>query len=496
MGELESVSRGRELNRYQVLGRAVKAYQTGDPLQRIAADAGIRSYEMLCLLSTRVADQSEQVRLQALRKRCSATTDVLRNCKERIQQLLNAGIERPNIPKILVALGATLDIDIACELLKNADLLKDPNRSPRPSFVVDIMWLRYVTGYHRGLEPDYELALGKVPLPAIHDFRMILSEQLSRQQVAQVIALVETTGDAIAGGDDTGISFSEYEQARAAIIRETGVDRRPLSPPPAELIRERTEGRSWHLALESVGMRFPPVRGEFSTADYEDASHSYRSTFSVFGSPKEVASYDSWMIAELAAGRERPSAVAIRRYFGTWESVISAYVPLDQDESAGLVDLHRQGNDEDKRWARAGELINRVLSTMPWNSFLSIQYGDGIEGQPQPYAQVTPGPDGAWCEIVSEEFLQPDDWPIYPEFLLQHRWSKPDADIPNWYKEAVLLEDAGHIVLEGLRNGRSCHDANQLRWHTGSFPSGSNPDGCVTVDNVLDGAVQTLRNAG
>jgi hypothetical protein len=474
----------------------VKAYQAGDPLQRIAADAGMRAYDMLRLLSTRVADQSEHQRSKTLRRRCSETAKVLRKDAHRIVQLFDAGIESPDIPKILAALGATIDVDIAAELLKNPDLLLDPVGLRRPFMVTDMMWLRYVTGYRRGIEPNYVLALGKVPLPEIHSFRMILSEALSRQQIGQIIALIETTAEAIDAGDDEGISFSEYQETREAIIRRSSGEGNPISPPPADMIRDRTTGRSWHVALESVGMKFPAVRGGFSAADYEDASQAYRATEGRFGSPKDVDSYDSWMIAEVAMGRDRPSAVAIGRHFGAWESVIGACVPLEEDELRGIVSHLRTEAAANYAWAQAAELISKVLRTMPWNSFLSIQYGDGADGRPQPYAQITPGPDGAWCEIVSEQFLQPEDWPIYPEHLLEHGWSKPDAEIPNWYKEAVPLDDAGHVTLEGLREGRSCYEADELRWHTGSFPSGTDPDGGVTVDDVLKGSVQTLRNAG
>ncbi|MFJ5861805.1 TY-Chap domain-containing protein [Pseudarthrobacter sp. NPDC092439] len=416
----------------------------------------MRDYDMLRLLSTRVADQSEQQRSEALRRRCSETAAVLRENSHRILQLLDAGIESSDIPKILVALGATFDVDIAVELLKSPVMLKDPGR-PSPFFVTDMMWLRYVTGCHREIEADHQLALGKIPMPNIQEFRMILTEQLSRRQIAQVIAVIETIAEAISNGDDEGISYSEYEKARKAIVLEAGRERHQLLPPPAELIRDRTTGRSWHVALESVGMKFPAVRGGFSAADFADASHSYRATEGLFGSPKDVASYDSWMIAEVAMNRDRPSAVAIGRHFGAWESVIGAYVPLEEDELRGIVNHLRADAAADYAWARAAELISEVLRTMPWNSFLSIQYGDGALGGPQPYAQITPGPDGAWCEIVSEDFLAPDDWPIHPEFLLEHRWSEPDSDTPNWYREGVFLEDAGHLVLEGLRSGRSCH---------------------------------------
>lgn len=99
------------------------------------------------------------------------------------------------------------------------------------------------------------------------------------------------------------------------------------------------------------------------------------------------------------------------------------------------------------------------------------------------------------CEIVSEEFLPSDKWPIFPENLADRGWSAPDAEVPNWHKVRVPHKDAGHTILEGLRHGRSCRDATELRWHTGQFLGGPEPDGGVTLADVLDGAVQTLRNA-
>jgi hypothetical protein len=496
LGEQEASAHRRQVDRQLVVGRAVKAYRDGDPLQRIAADAGMRSYEMLRLLSTRVSDRSEQQRFQSLRQRCAATTEVLRACEERIHQLLSAGIDSSDVPKVLVALGATMNIDIAVELLKSADILKDPDRGPTPFFVTDMMWLRYVTGYHRGIEPDYQLALGKIPLPNIQEFRMILAEQISRMQIAQVIALIETTAEAIRSGDDAGISYSEYEKAREAIILKSGDERRPLLPPPAELIRDRAAGRSWHVALESVGMRFPSVQGGFSVADYVDASRAYGATQCRFGSPKDVASYDSWMIAEIAMGRDRPSVVAIRRHFGTWESVIGAVMPPEvEDEFDGIVNHYRIQNSLEERWARAGELVGDVLAIMPWNSFLSIDYGDETDGPHRPYAQASPSADGVWCEIVSGEFLPADQWPISAEYLEGNGWSAPDDEVPNWHKQGIPPVEAGHQILEGLRYGRRCEDATKVRWHSADFPGGPGPDGGVILDDSPSGVVQTLRNA-
>lgn len=45
--------------------------------------------------------------------------------EERIWQLLDAGIEGKDIPKVLVALGVLLDVEIATDLLRSPDIFMD-----------------------------------------------------------------------------------------------------------------------------------------------------------------------------------------------------------------------------------------------------------------------------------------------------------------------------------------------------------------------------------
>ena len=96
---------------------------------------------------------------------------------------------------------------------------------------------------------------------------------------------------------------------------------------------------------------------------------------------------------------------------------------------------------------------------------------------------------------MSEQFLPAEHWPISASYLTGNGWSAPDNDFPNWHKDGIPHIEAGHQILEGLRFGRDCHDASKLRWHTGEFPTGPGPDGGVTLDDALNGIVQTLSNA-
>ena len=462
---------------------------------------------MLILLGSRVADRAEQQRSRAIRDRCSATGAALYQERERFEQLHGAGIRLPDIPKILAALGAPVDVDIAAEMLRSPRMFKEIlHRVLQQQGVVeagnaptaDVLSLLYVTGLHRGVRPDYELALGMMSVSSFAALRELLGTRHSYQKTAEILAVIEVTSQAIRAGDVAGISFTEYDEKAEAISAELEDVQTHMGvswPVTGWEIREQLGRGFWNAALDAAGLQPPPAGNRFSATDFAEAASGFRNAYGDFGSPKEVSSYDSWVIAESAAGRERPSAVAIRRHFGTWESVIGAVMPPEiEDEFDGIVDMFKAESALEAGWARAGELISDVLASMPLGSFLSIQYAYDADNL-TPYAQAVPDADGVWFEIVSEKYLPTDQWPLNADCLTWNGWSAPDKDFPNWYKDGIPHIEAGHQILEGLRYGRSCDDASKLRWHTGDFPTEPGPDGGVTLDDALNGIVQTLRNA-
>ncbi|MEV5053666.1 TY-Chap domain-containing protein [Arthrobacter sp. LAR12-1-1.1] len=498
-----------EANPRHAIGPAMASFLAGDPLRSIAAAANMSSYGMLRLLGSRVADRAEKTRSKAIRDRCIATGAALYQERERFEQLMRAGIDLPDIPRVLTALGAPVDVDIAVEMLRSTRMFKEILHRvlqqngvievARSEPTVDLLSLLYVTGLHRGVDPDYELALGMMPVSSFSSLRELLGTRRPYQETAEILAVIEATSQAIRAGDVAGISISEYDEIAEAISRELKIAEIHPGvswPAPGDELRRHMGQGSWDAALDAAGLNLFSGRGRFSNVDFVEAARGFRNDYDDFGSPKEVSSYDSWVIAETAAGRERPSAIAIRRHFGTWESVIGAVMPAEiEDEYDGIVNHIRAENDVQTAWAKAGELISEVLANMPWNSFLSIQYADVDAEELTPYAQAVPSADGVWFEIVSAQFLPAENWPISASYLTGHGWSAPDNDFPNWYKDRIPHIEAGHQILEGLRYGRGCHDANQLRWHTGEFPTGPGPDGGVTLDDALNGIVQTLSNA-
>ena len=130
---------------------------------------------------------------------------------------MGAGIDLPDIPKVLAALGAPVDVDIAVEMLRSTRMFKEIlHRVLQQNGVIEVSWsapttdvlsLLYVTGLHRGVKPDYELALGMMPVSSFAALRELLGTRHPYQETAEILAVIEATSQAIRAGDVAGISY-------------------------------------------------------------------------------------------------------------------------------------------------------------------------------------------------------------------------------------------------------------------------------------------------
>ncbi len=135
----------------------------------------------------------------------------------------------------------------------------------------------------------------------------------------------------------------------------------------------------------------------------------------------------------------------------------------EQDVVAG-------GNSEDLLWADAVQALTDELVWLKDDDFLSVAYGDGTRQNCAPYAQATPHESGLALELVSEEFLSAKVWPLNSGFLIAAGWKAPSDENPNWHMVNVPREAAAKKLLDGLRLGRECRNAELLRWHLAVFP--------------------------
>ncbi|CAI3799441.1 helicase associated domain-containing protein [Pseudarthrobacter sp. MM222] len=121
-------------------------------------------------------------------------------------------------------------------------------------------------------------------------------------------------------------------------------------------------------------------------------------------------------------------------------------------------------------WADAVESLTDELLWLKDDDFLSVEYGYGTGEDCAPYAQATPRKSGLSLELVSEEFLSAEAWPLNAHFLVSAGWEAPTGENPNWHITDVPRESAAKKLLDGLRIGRECRDARLLRWHLAIFP--------------------------
>ncbi|WP_426940062.1 RNase H family protein [Pseudarthrobacter sp. S6] len=75
-----------------VIAQVINGFLAGDPIWSIAKATNMSSWEVMGVLSTRIAERGENQRFKALQHRCSVAAEVLYQNGERIWQLLDAGL--------------------------------------------------------------------------------------------------------------------------------------------------------------------------------------------------------------------------------------------------------------------------------------------------------------------------------------------------------------------------------------------------------------------
>lgn len=487
-----------------------EAYRRGDPLETIASAHGVVAGDIFDVIADEPGDELERAR--GVRRRAAQALRALWTNVDIITRLDDSGIALSDTPKVVGALGNDIDVDVAVAILQFWGIPDEAPEVPSPKRLNDKLSLLYVVGKHHGMDPDYQLTVAKMPLDAVAAFREFVKPEITYTRLAEILAVAETTALAIRAKTITTLTYSEYNEGAQGISHRLGrisSDENDPWPVPIATLVNRYGGGSWHGALDTIGLKVGTPDGRFGTTEHQDALDAFLDECEMCGYSMDEETYDFWVYSQAGMLIERPSAIEIIRYFGaSWDELIeqtfggdATQIPVMPVQSKflqhalrGEQELDVDGNVDDD-WHRAGNLISDLLARMPWNSFLRVEYAGTKSNGVSPYAQATPSADGVWCEVVSEEFLPAADWPINQEFLARNHWSEPDSDFPNWWKSQVSPHDAGHQIVAALRLGRLCPDVTEFRWSTGEFPPGPGPDGGVTLDEALNGAVQTLRNA-
>lgn len=494
----------------------VKSYREGDPLWVIAAAVGATVESLCSLLTQAVRDEDELARMQTTRARAAGAMSVLDEQSHLVWRLMESGFSTVEIPTVLGALATGTASDSA---ITNAVLqylrLQDPRicrdmpppETPRRS---DTLSLLYVLGKHHSIEPDYQLALGQIAPGDLAEIQQLSKAGCPPRRLAEILAVVETTKLAIRARVITSSPVTEYAATAgpiARLLRGHIFEESASWPAPASDLVRRLGGGFWDQALATVGLKMVRTVDRFQQDDFPLAVDDFTEERSGRGLSPSLENYDRWVIAEIALGRDRPSALELMDHYGGWGAALRKALVrrsnVQTDGHASAMSLHDDGAlfvvpdpAHEEAWVRAGEYICELLARIPRRRSLVIEYAATANGAFQQYAQAGRAEAGVWCEIFPNEFLSGEFSDTDEDHLDCEGWTPPNDASSSWRREEMFFEDAGHLILDGLRYGRQCPDPWLLRWSTRQPINGQGRNNGVTIEDALAGDVQSLRNAG
>ncbi|NHW47130.1 hypothetical protein HAV21_09530 [Paenarthrobacter sp. MSM-2-10-13] len=401
--------------------------------------------------------------------RSQKTANLLAEQRKTIQKLLNARIHHSEIPKVLGALGTPVDTEIAVALLCNKRWLANYSERTTPAgpiAVLDRFNLLYIAGVHLRVEPDYKAALANMAPSDIQEIRDNLGSFLSSTRVAEILAIVEATTLRIQSAKVNGPSMTAYGDALQSLASPD--EHSAMWPDFARNLRRRVGKGSWEQTLRAVGLSMNGAAARFEAADFHAAAEDFKEACSDHESPffpKDVSTYDTWVINEAAAGRERPSAIEMRRHFNTWEGVISAAYLIDDDEIGGLSNHFRAENLLEQKWASVGEELNEALAGLSDGWTLMIESGkETLEGPPlRAQASIVEGEvlceiRPAWGLAGEQRFDEPS--------LGRRGWRASNCTTSNLFNNLGNPSEAGHEILEALQDGFGIRTPDDFHWQT------------------------------
>ena len=142
--------------------------------------------------------------------------------------------------------------------------------------------------------------------------------------------------------------------------------------------------------------------------------------------------------------------------------------PLAAAEAPGSETLPGP-DDTEKCWELVHEALAEDVRWLKDDDFLLLEYTTG-DPDYTVYGQLTPRAGGYHLEVVSNQYLPADDWPLDAGYLQQAGWTPPNDGEPNWHRFQRGPDQAADALLAGLRYGRNCSNPLELGWESATFP--------------------------
>ena len=126
-------------------------------------------------------------------------------------------------------------------------------------------------------------------------------------------------------------------------------------------------------------------------------------------------------------------------------------------------------------WAGLIGEVSGCLMRAGTNQFVLIQYDTGITAGPEPYAQAARDGDVWHGEVVSGRYLLPGRWPMDEMWLKRAGWTLTGGGAGNWFQTAPSPDVAAQMLVDGLRFGRHCAEAERFEVAVQSFVARPGP---------------------
>ncbi|MHA7306069.1 TY-Chap domain-containing protein [Arthrobacter sp. TMN-49] len=181
-----------------------------------------------------------------------------------------------------------------------------------------------------------------------------------------------------------------------------------------------------------------------------------------------LAVHEDWTQCDDVGSRRRAYVDDIAFLALTGELGEAYLQPLPLAEPPGTETTPGPG-DTEKFWELVHVALTEDVRWLKDDDFLLVEYNTGDPGYAV-YGQLTPRDDGYHLEVVSNQYLPADDWPLDVGYLQQAAWTTPDAEAPNWHRFVRGPAQATASLLAGLRYGRDCVNPLQLGWESATFP--------------------------
>lgn len=135
--------------------------------------------------------------------------------------------------------------------------------------------------------------------------------------------------------------------------------------------------------------------------------------------------------------------------------------PVDEAEPAAA--------ELERYWPLLSAALAEEIQWLKDGDFLALDYETGDPAYAL-YGQLAPEDGTFHCEVVSNEFMPADDWPLDVGFLQQAGWHAPEEDNPNWFQAIGGAESAAAGIIAAMRHGRGCIDPRRFSWSPATFP--------------------------